>query len=210
MLIGRRRQHQLGHVGAVSRLGQEAVCGCGVLFARKERLAKASVGNRSYCSQCKLSILNVSLLLMGEGPPRRYPGAPKSRISALPDSLLPNISRPVRPSLVQAIRLKPAARRVDVALHGGDHLIANVGAFLNSLCGHRMSTRFLILQLSPERIRACDAEAIKLLKMCHGVNGVDLAPYHADFPKGQRFNFIFASSVFLQIPRSGLGRGLRR
>ena len=142
---------------------------------------------------------------MGEGPPLRYPGVPKSRISALPDSLLPNISRPVRPSVVQAFRLKPAARSVVVALHGGNHLIANVGAFLDSVCSHGLSNRFRILELSQERILAfeTDAEAIKFLKMCHGVNGDVLVPSPADFPKGERFDFIFASPLFSHMRRSG-------
>ncbi len=86
--------------------------------------------------------------------------------------------------------------------------LQNVGAFLDFACGYGRSTRFLIQELPPERVWACDiyAEAIKFQERYYGVNGMVSVPDPADFPKGQKFDFIFASSFFSHMPESSFGR----
>ena len=86
--------------------------------------------------------------------------------------------------------------------------LQNVGAFLDFACGYGRSTRFLIQELPPERVWACDiyAEAIKFQKRYYGVNGIVSVPDPADFPTGQKFDFIFASSFFSHMPESSFGR----
>jgi len=86
--------------------------------------------------------------------------------------------------------------------------LQNVGAFLDFACGYGRSTRFLIQELPPERVWACDiyAEAIKFQERYYGVNGMVSVPNPADFPKGQKFDFIFASSFFSHMPESSFGR----
>jgi SAM-dependent methyltransferase len=86
--------------------------------------------------------------------------------------------------------------------------LQNVGAFLDFACGYGRSTRFLIQELPPERVWACDiyAEAIRFQNRYYGVNGVVSVPDPADFPKGRKFDFIFASSFFSHMPESSFGR----
>jgi SAM-dependent methyltransferase len=85
--------------------------------------------------------------------------------------------------------------------------LQNVYTFLDFACGYGRSTRFLVQELPPERVWACDiyAEAIRFQKRYYGVNGVVSVPDPADFPKSQKFDFIFASSFFSHMPESSFG-----
>ena len=86
--------------------------------------------------------------------------------------------------------------------------LQNIRAFLDFACGYGRSTRFLVQELPPERVWACDiyAEAIKFQKRYYGVNGIVSVPDPVNFPKGQKFDFIFASSFFSHMPESSFGR----
>ncbi len=102
-------------------------------------------------------------------------------------------------------RIFDSIRQLAIWQFGG---LQNVGAFLDFACGYGRSTRFLIQELPPERVWASDiyAKAITFQKRYYGVNGVVSVPDPADFPKTQKFDFIFASSFFSHMPESSFGR----
>jgi SAM-dependent methyltransferase len=86
--------------------------------------------------------------------------------------------------------------------------LQNVGSFLDFACGYGRSTRFLIREMPPSRIWACDiyANAIKFQTRYHGVNGIVSVPDPASFPRNRQFDFIFASSFFSHMPETTFGR----
>jgi SAM-dependent methyltransferase len=86
--------------------------------------------------------------------------------------------------------------------------LQNVGSFLDFACGYGRFTRFLIREMPPKSIWACDiySNAIKFQRRYFGVNGIVSVPDPANFPKGQKFDFIFASSFFSHMPETTFAR----
>ena len=82
--------------------------------------------------------------------------------------------------------------------------IAKVGSFLDFASGYGRSTRFLVQELAPNRIWACDIypKAVDFQKRHYGVHGIVSVPDPNDFPKDTQFDFIFASSFFTHMPES--------
>lgn len=89
--------------------------------------------------------------------------------------------------------------------------LGNVGSFLDFACGYGRSTRFLCLELPPDRIWACDiyAEAVAFQQHSYGVNGIVSVPDPASFPSDRKFDYIFASSFFTHMPEKTFGTWLR-
>ena len=98
-------------------------------------------------------------------------------------------------------------RRSASSRTGGSAGSGKSRAFLDFASGYGRSTRFLIQELSPKRVWACDiyANAIAFQRRHLGVHGVVSVPDPADFPRGQKFDFIFASSFFSHMPESSFG-----
>jgi SAM-dependent methyltransferase len=102
-------------------------------------------------------------------------------------------------------RIVGAIRQIADWHFGG---LQNVDSFLDFACGYGRSTRFLIREMPPSRIWACDiyADAIKSQTRYHGVNGIVSVADPADFPKDVKFDFIFSSSFFSHMPETTFAR----
>ena len=82
--------------------------------------------------------------------------------------------------------------------------LTEVGSFLDFASGYGRSTRFLVQELAPNRVWACDIypKAVDFQKRHYGVQGIVSVPDPTDFPKDTQFDFIFASSFFTHMPES--------
>jgi SAM-dependent methyltransferase len=86
--------------------------------------------------------------------------------------------------------------------------LEHVGAFLDFACGYGRSTRFLVREVPPKRIWACDIypRAVAFQKQHYGVHGIVSVPDPADFPKQNSFDYIFACSFFTHMPETTFSR----
>ncbi len=80
--------------------------------------------------------------------------------------------------------------------------LINIRSFLDFASGYGRLTRFLVKELSRERIWVCDiyANAVEFQEQQFGVHGVESVPDPEDFPCDERFDFVFVASLFSHLP----------
>ena len=78
----------------------------------------------------------------------------------------------------------------------------NLSSFLDFACGYGRFTRFLLQELTPDRIWVSDLypEAVKFQMEQFGVNGIFSTEYPADYTLDRKFDCILASSFFSHVP----------
>ena len=88
----------------------------------------------------------------------------------------------------------------------------HVNALLDFASGYGRLTRHLVTKLPKERITVSDivAEAMEFQRTQFGVNAIVSATNPHDFVCDQRFDVIFAASLFTHMPRATFGAWLHR
>lgn len=92
---------------------------------------------------------------------------------------------------------------------GGFH---QVESFLDFACGYGRFTRFLIQELSPDKIWVSDIykQAVKFQSEYFGVHGIFSASIPEDYQVNQTFDFILASSFFSHMPDQTFERWMKK
>lgn len=87
-----------------------------------------------------------------------------------------------------------------------------LSSFLDFACGYGRFTRFLLQELTPERIWVSDLypEAVKFQMEQFGVNGIFSTEYPADYTIEQKFDCILASSFFSHVPETTFATWLEK
>ncbi len=82
--------------------------------------------------------------------------------------------------------------------------LAKIESFLDFACGYGRFTRFLVQELSPQKIWVADiyTNAVKFQQEEFGVTGLFSVPHPENFQCDRKFDFIFVASLFSHLPES--------
>jgi SAM-dependent methyltransferase len=89
---------------------------------------------------------------------------------------------------------------------------SQVDSFLDFACGYGRSTRFLIQEISPEKVWVSDiyANAVQFQIETFGVNGIVSTREPENYPSDQKFDCIYAGSFFSHMPPRTFTRWMQR